>query len=120
MYQEPVATFPGHWAPKDMMFYTGEQLPSRYRDGAFVVFHGSWNRAPLPQGGYKVVFVPFEAELPGSDWEVFADGFKGADVLEHPGAATHRPTSIAQGPAGDLYISSSGSGRVWRVEYIGD
>ena len=120
MYQEPVATFPGHWAPNDMMFYTGDQLPSRYRDGAFVVFHGSWNRAPLPQGGYKVVFVPFEAELPGSDWEVFADGFKGADVLEDPGAATHRPTSIAQGPAGDLYISSSGSGRVWRVEYIGD
>ena len=119
-YQEPIAAFPGHWAPNDMLFYTGEQLPSRYRDGAFVVFHGSWNRAPLPQGGYKIVFVPFEGAMPGADWEVFADGFKGADVLEDPGNATHRPTSIAQGPQGDLYISSSASGRVWRVEYVGD
>lgn len=120
LYQEPVASFPGHWAPNDMMFYTGDQLPSRYREGAFVVFHGSWNRAPLPQGGYKVVFVPFEGAMPGADWEVFADGFKGADVLADPGDATHRPTGIAQGPEGELYISSTVSGRVWRVDYTGD
>ena len=120
LYEEPIAAFPGHWAPNDLMFYKGEQLPSRFRDGAFIVFHGSWNRAPLPQGGYKVVFLPFDGARPGSDWEVFADGFKGVDVLEDPGDAVHRPMGIAQGPEGQLYISSTASGRVWRVEYTGD
>jgi glucose/arabinose dehydrogenase len=120
LYEEPIASFPGHWAPNDMMFYTGEQFPARFRDGAFIVFHGSWNRAPLPQEGYKVVFVPFDGAVPGRDWEVFADGFKGADVLEAPGDAVHRPTGIAQGPDGELYISSTVSGRVWRVEYTGN
>ena len=118
-YEEPIANFPAHWAPNDMMFYTGDGLPPRFRDGVFVVFHGSWNRAPLPQGGYKVVFVPFENDLPGTDWEVFADGFEGRDILEDPADAVHRPTGIEQGPDGELYISSTVSGRVWRVEYVG-
>ncbi len=119
LYEQPIANFPGHWAPNDMMFYTGDRLPARYRDGAFVVFHGSWNRAPLPQGGYKVVFMPFDGDRPGADWEVFADGFEGSDALEDPNDAVHRPTGIAQGPDGEIYISSTVSGRVWRVEHVG-
>jgi glucose/arabinose dehydrogenase len=119
-YVEPIAVFPGHWAPNDLMFYTGAALPAHYRGGAFIVFHGSWNRAPLPQDGYKIVFLPFDGAMPGDDWEVFADGFKGADVLENPADAAHRPTGIAQGPDGALYVSSTVSGRVWRIEYIGD
>ncbi len=120
LYVEPIATFPGHWAPNDLMFYTGEQFPARFRDGAFVVFHGSWNRAPLPQAGYNVVFVPFDGAMPGPDFEVFAEGFEGADVLENPGAAVHRPTGIAEGVDGELYISSTVSGRVWQVRYVGE
>ena len=119
LYREPVATFPGHWAPNDLMFYAGSQLPAHYRGGAFVVFHGSWNRAPLPQDGYKIVFRPFENGGPSQDWEVFADGFKGADVLENPADAAHRPMSIAQGTDGELYVSSTVSGRVWRIDYVG-
>ena len=68
----------------------------------------------------KVVFVPFDGPLPGPDWEVFADGFKGVEELASPADAAHRPTSIAQGPEGELYISSSNSGRVWRVDYVGE
>ncbi len=120
LYAEPIATFPAHWAPNDLMFYTGEQFPARFRDGAFVVFHGSWNRAPLPQAGYNVVFVPFDGALPGPDFEIFAEGFEGADVLENPGAAVHRPTGIAEGVDGELYISSTVSGRVWQVRYVGE
>jgi len=120
LYREPVATFPGHWAPNDLMFYSGGQLPARYLGGAFVVFHGSWNRAPLPQEGYKIVFRPFENGRPAPDWEVFADGFKGADVLENPADAVHRPMSIAQGAEGELYVSSTVSGRVWRIDYVGN
>lgn len=119
-FREPIATFPGHWAPNDLMFYTGRQLPARFREGAFVVFHGSWNRAPLPQDGYKIVFRPFRDGRPAADWEVFADGFKGADVLENPADAAHRPMSIAQGADGELYVSSTISGRVWRIDYVGD
>jgi glucose/arabinose dehydrogenase len=119
LYRDPVAAFPGHWAPNDLLFYGGRQFPERYRNGAFVVFHGSWNRAPLPQGGYKVVFLPFVNDRPGRDWEVFADGFKGAEVLESPSDAEHRPMGIAQGPAGELYLSSTISGRVWRIDYVG-
>jgi glucose/arabinose dehydrogenase len=47
----PVAAFPGHWAPNDLLLYDGNQFPAAYRGGAFIAFHGSWNRAPFPQGG---------------------------------------------------------------------
>ncbi len=54
----PVAVYPGHWAPMSVLFYTGNALPAKYRDGVFIAFHGSWNRAPEPQAGYRVVFQP--------------------------------------------------------------
>jgi glucose/arabinose dehydrogenase len=117
-YREPIAAFPGHWAPNDLLFYSGEQFPEHFQGGAFVVFHGSWNRAPLPQAGYKVAYVPFQNGRPSSDWEVFADGFKGVDTLENPADAARRPEGIAQGVDGELYISES-NGRVWRVDYVG-
>jgi glucose/arabinose dehydrogenase len=47
----PVAAFPAHWAPNDLLLYDGQQLPAAYRGGAFIAFHGSCNRAPFPQGG---------------------------------------------------------------------
>jgi len=63
----PVAVFPAHWAPNDLALYYGDPFPVRYRGGAFIAFHGSWNRAPFPQGGYNVVFQPLAtASPPGS------------------------------------------------------
>jgi glucose/arabinose dehydrogenase/mono/diheme cytochrome c family protein len=115
--QTPVAFFPAHWAPNDLLFYDGTQLPSRYRGGAFIPFHGSWNRAPGPQGGYNVVFVPFANGKPTGQYEVFADGFAGAN--KDPGQAAHRPSGIAAGPDGALYISDDLHGRIWRVGYTG-
>jgi glucose/arabinose dehydrogenase len=111
--EDPVFAFPAHWAPNDLLFYTGDQFPARYRDGVFVAFHGSWNRAPLPQGGYNVVFLPFNAGAPLASFEVFADGFAGETLS--PGEADHRPTGLAVGPDGSLYITSDQSGRIWRV-----
>ena len=55
---QPLVAFPAHWAPNDLLFYDGRQYPARFRDGVFVVFHGSWNRAPLEQAGYQVAFAP--------------------------------------------------------------
>ena len=55
----PAIAFPGHWAPMALQFYPGTELGAAYAGGLFVTFHGSWNRAPLPQEGYRVVFAPF-------------------------------------------------------------
>ena len=115
----PAAFFPAHWAPDGLVFYNGASFPARYKGGAFIAFHGSWNRAPGPQQGYNVVFVPFTGGKPvdPSKYEIFADGFAGAN--KQPDAAAHRPTSIAQGPDGALYITDDKAGRVWRVVYKG-
>ena len=113
----PIATFPGHWAPMSLLFYTGTHFPERYRNGAFIAFHGSWNRAPLPQAGFRVVFVPMSAGRTSGDWETFADGFAGGRL--DPGAAAHRPTGLAQGPDGALYVTDDQRGRIWKVMYRG-
>ena len=115
-FATPLVGFPGHWAPNDVLFYTGDRFPERYQGGAFIAFHGSWNRAPLPQQGYRVAFVPFEGGQPATgDWETFANGFAGADTLRSPGAAEYRPMGLAVGPEGALYIADSQKGRIWRI-----
>lgn len=119
-YEKPIMGFPGHWAPDGLLFYTGTQYPSRFKNGAFIAFHGSWNRAPLPQAGYKIVYVPFDGELPSDGYKTFADGFKGAETLDSPGDAKHRPVGLSQGPDGSLYVTDDQNGRIWRIVYTGD
>ncbi len=118
-YTLPIATFPAHWAPVDMMFYTGKQFPSHYRNGAFIAFHGSWNRAPLPQEGYNVTFEPFEHGKPTGKYEVFASGFPGKATLASSSDATYRPDGVAQAPDGSLFIVESEKGTIWHVFYRG-
>ena len=119
-YLDPLLSYPGHWAPNDMLFYTADQFPAHYQSGAFIAFHGSWNRAPLPQKGYRVSFIPFEGGSPSGDFETFADGFAGVQPIPSPGAAEFRPMGLAVGPQGALYISDSKQGRIWRVVYRGN
>jgi glucose/arabinose dehydrogenase len=118
-YPNPLLAFPAHWAPNDLLFYTGEQFPQTYRNGAFIAFHGSWNRAPLQQRGYKIVFVPMEGGKPAGKWDIFADNFTGQESIARPQDARFRPMGVAQGPDGSLYISDSVQGRIWRVIYSG-
>jgi glucose/arabinose dehydrogenase/mono/diheme cytochrome c family protein len=120
-YPDPLVAFPAHWAALQMVFYTGTHFPPKYRCGAFIAFHGSWNRAPLPQGGYNVCFVPFDAQgNPTGGYEVFADGFSGQD---HPftdvNDARFRPCGVALGPDGTLYLGDTEKGRLWRIIYTG-
>ena len=117
---QPLIGFPGHWAPNDLYFYQGNQFPARYKNGAFIAFHGSTNRAPYPQAGYFVAFVPFKNGAPTGDWEVFADGFAGVDPIVNVRDAIYRPMGIAMGPDGSLYISETEKGKIWRVIYKGD
>ena len=116
---DPVVAFPGHLAPDGLLFYTGNMFPAKYKNGAFVAFHGSWNRAPLPQEGYYVVFVPFKGNKPSGDWEVFANGFSGLDEVKNPSDAKHRPCGLAQGPDGSLYVTDDAKGTVYRIIYNG-
>jgi glucose/arabinose dehydrogenase/cytochrome c5 len=113
----PVASFPAHWAPNDLLIASNPALPAVYRVGAFIAFHGSWNRAPAPQGGYNVVFQPMKDGKESTKLIVFADGFAGA--VKEPGRAAFRPSGLAQGPDGALYISDDSHGRIWRVSYHG-
>jgi glucose/arabinose dehydrogenase len=113
----PAIAFPGHLAPNGLLFYTGTQFPEKYKNGAFIAFHGSWNRAPEPQKGYFVVFVPFKNGQPVGNWEIFADGFAGADVS--PRGAAHRPCGLAQGPDGSLYVSDDSKGTIYKITYQG-
>jgi glucose/arabinose dehydrogenase len=114
----PVAWFPAHWAPNDLMIYNGVQFPDAYQGGAFIAFHGSWNRAPFPQEGYNVVFQPLNDGKPSGPFVVFADGFAGS--VKEPGQAAHRPSGLAVGPDGALYITDDVRGRIWRVTFHGN
>lgn len=116
----PLIGFPGHFAPNDLLFYTGDQFPERYKNGAFIAFHGSTIRSPYPQGGYFIGFVPFKDGKPSGDWEVFADGFSGRDTIINTSDAAYRPMGLAMGPDGSLYLSESEKGKIWRVMFKGD
>jgi len=116
-YPTPLVAYPAHWAPNDLLFYSGKNFPAKYQGGAFIAFHGSWNRAPEPQAGYKVVFQPMKDGKPTGPYEVFADGFAGEMADNNPRNARYRPVGLAVGPDGSLYVSDSQKGRVWRIRH---
>jgi glucose/arabinose dehydrogenase len=118
-YPAPLVAYPAHWAPNDLLFYAGKNFPAKYQGGAFIAFHGSWNRAPEPQAGYKVVFQPMKNGKPTGPYEVFADGFAGEMADNNPRNARYRPVGLAVGPDGSLYVSDSQKGRVWRIRHGG-
>jgi glucose/arabinose dehydrogenase len=117
-FNQPLVNFGAHWAPNGMVFYTGRQFPAKYRGGLFVAFHGGFDRAPLPNEGYQVAFVPFNGSTANTNWETFADGFAGP-TPPFPANAIYRPVGVAEGPDGSLYVSDDKGGRIWRIIYRG-
>lgn len=113
----PVAAFPAHWAPNGMALYDKREFPAHYRHGVFIAFHGSWNRAPYAQGGYNVVFEALAGDHASGKCEIFADGFAGP--VKSPDQAQHRPSGVAVGPDGSLYVSDDVRGRIYRIVYRG-
>ena len=105
----PVLAFPAHWAPMATVFYSGTQFPASYRRGLFVAFHGSWNRAPSPQEGFRVVFAPFHGGKPVGTYETFAAPAGDPTSI--------RPSGLAVGPDGSLYIGSDAQAKIWRIMY---
>jgi glucose/arabinose dehydrogenase len=115
-YLDPIAAFPAHLGPNDLLFYTGKMFPEKYRNGAFIVFHG---QSPQLKKGYLVAFVPFKNGKPSGDWEIFADNFSGIDLNKPAGPIQHRPMGLAQGPDGALYVSDDLKGTIYKISYQG-
>jgi glucose/arabinose dehydrogenase len=95
--KHPRVVFPAHWAPSAMTFYAESAFPRAYRGGAFVAF----------EAGSVVAFVPFGEDGAVGRYEVFAT------------ATAHRPTGVAVGPDGALYVSDEVKGRIWKITYEG-
>ena len=99
-----------HRAPLQFAFYTGTQFPEKYRGGAFVAEHGSWNRST--RAGYQVVFVAFRDGKPSAGPEEFLGGLvPDATKTEVYG----RPVGVAVTTDGSLLVSDDGAGVVYRV-----
>jgi glucose/arabinose dehydrogenase len=103
----PVAVYPGHWAPMAIAFARGGALGNDDADGVFIAFHGSWNRAPLPQAGFRVVWQPLAGDRTVGPFTTIATGTAGETSL--------RASGVAVGPDGSLYIAADASGTIWRV-----
>ena len=113
---QPLVVFPAHWSPMAMVFYSGKMFPAQYQGGAFIAFHGSSQRAPVAEEGYQIVFQQFKDGM-AADYTVFATGFAGAATTAQ--GAPHRPSGLAVGPDGALYVSDDKGGRIWKITYKG-
>ncbi|AXF16939.1 sorbosone dehydrogenase family protein [Paraburkholderia caledonica] len=102
-----------HVAPLGLTFYTGNNLPARYRGGAFIGEHGSWDRSPL--SGYVVSYVAFENGKPVSAPKDVVTGFTSADQKQLYGA----PVGVAQDRDGGLLIADDVGNAIWRVTGAG-
>jgi glucose/arabinose dehydrogenase len=99
-----------HRAPLEFAFYTGTQFPERYRGGAFIAEHGSWNRSP--RAGYQVAFVPFKDGKPVGNPEEFLTG----NVPDATKAEVYgRPVGIAVAPDGSLLVADDGAAVIYRI-----
>ena len=114
---QPLIAFPAHWAPMSMLFYTGKMFPPSYKSGAFVAFHGSAKRSPLPEEGYEIAFVRFKDGY-AVEQTPFATGFAGGAMSAQ--GAEHRAVGMAQGPDGALYVTDDKGGRIWKITYGGE
>jgi glucose/arabinose dehydrogenase len=107
----PDISLGNHVAPLGMIFYTHNQFPSRYHDGAFIAEHGSWNSSVLQ--GYKVVFIPFNNGKPTGKPEDFLTGFI-ADLDKNK--VHGRPVDIAMLADGSILVSDDVSNTIWRIK----
>jgi glucose/arabinose dehydrogenase len=110
----PDVLIPAHSAALGITFYTGNQFPQRYRNGAFVALHGSWNRSMA--SGYRVAFFPMANGKPGP-LEDFVTGFiindgEGGAPLERWG----RPVGVTVAADGSLLVSDDGSNKIWKIK----
>ncbi|MFN7995166.1 MAG: PQQ-dependent sugar dehydrogenase [Bryobacteraceae bacterium] len=105
---------PAHVAVLDFEFYTGKQFPAEYRDGAFLAFHGSWNRSK--RAGYEVAFIPFHNGKPSGPQRDFLTGWM---ISPESRDVWGRPVGLLVLPDGSLLVSDDGGKKIWRITYKG-
>jgi glucose/arabinose dehydrogenase len=110
----PDVRLPAHVAVLDCLFYTGKQFPAEYQGGAFLAFHGSWNRSK--RVGYSVAFVPFKDGKPNGPARDFLTGWMLAPEKRE---VWGRPVGLLQLPDGSLLVSDDGGNKIWRIAYKG-
>ncbi|MEQ4530276.1 MAG: sorbosone dehydrogenase family protein [Mixta sp.] len=106
---KPDYALSSHVAPLGLLFYTGSNLPEKYRGGALISEHGSWDRSPL--NGYRVSFVAFQNGQPVGKPEPFVTGFLSDDQKEVRGL----PVGLAMDKQGGVLIADDAGNTVWRV-----
>lgn len=99
-----------HTASLGLTFYTQEAFPEKYHNGAFVGQHGSWNRSNF--AGYKVVFIPFDANGVPQQPEDFLTGFIASDDSSQ---VYGRPVGVTTLPDGSLLVNDDDGNTIWRV-----
>jgi glucose/arabinose dehydrogenase len=103
-----------HVAVLDFLFYTGKQFPAEYQGGAFLAFHGSWNRSK--RVGYSVAFIPFKGGKPSGEVRDFLTGWM---ISPESHEVWGRPVAIMQLPDGSILVSDDGGKKIWRIRYKG-
>jgi len=103
---------PSHVAVLDFTFYTGKMFPKEYQGGAFLAFHGSWNRAQ--RIGYSVAFVPFANGKPTGKAQDFLTGWM---ISPDSKDVWGRPVAVFEMPDGSLLVSDDGGKKIWRISY---
>ena len=101
-----------HTASLGLAFYTGNQFPEKYKNGASIGQHGSWNNSSLV--GYQVAFVPFAKGKASGAYQPFLTGFI---ANKEKGDVYGRPVGVLQIADGSLLVADDVSGIVWRVAH---
>jgi glucose/arabinose dehydrogenase len=110
----PDVILPAHASMLEFTFYQGKQFPKEYQGGAFLAWHGSWNRAK--RQGYQIAFVPFKNGKPSGEPREFLSGW-----MTNPESADvwGRPVAVLEMPDGSLLVSDDGGKKIWHVSYKG-
>ena len=113
-YRKPALALGAHVAPLGMTFYSGKQLPERYRGDVLLAEHGSWNRSKeAGPVGYRLIHA--EKGVGGElNYEVFVDGW-----LNDDGSRWGRPVDVIELPDGSLLVSDDEAGAIYRIAYEG-
>jgi glucose/arabinose dehydrogenase len=110
----PDVVLGAHVAIIDFEFYTGTQFPKHYQGGAFLAFHGSWNRSK--RVGQSIGFIPFQNGNPSGPLEEFLYGWM---LSPDKPDVWGRPVGLLQMTDGSLLVSEDGNNKIYRISYKG-